>query len=247
MKITFIGHSTVLFEGNGHAILTDPNFSDQIVLVKRKGELRYDLSTLPKISAVLISHTHLDHFDHPSFNYFRTDVPVVVPGGSGKKVGRHLSNPIIELNHWANHELAPGLKIHAMPADHKSGFFPLCFRNAAGYVIEIGDKKVYFAGDTTYGTHFRDIGNTFSLNAALLPISCYKPSFIMKHFHMDPGDALQAFLDLKASVMIPIHWGAFRLSMEKMTEPAEWLTKAAAERGISDQIKVLTSGESLII
>jgi L-ascorbate metabolism protein UlaG (beta-lactamase superfamily) len=118
---------------------------------------------------------------------------------------------------------------------------------ACSYIIEVGGKTIFFAGDTAYHSDFRNIGNTYNVDAALLPIGCYKPQFYMKRFHMDPADAVQAFLDLKAKFMIPIHWGTFRLSLEKPEEPIEWLKKIAAERKIEDQIKILQPGEHLEI
>lgn len=246
MKITYIGHSTVLLEWDGGAFLTDPNFSDKVIIAKRKTALGYDPAHLPKITAVLLSHLHLDHFDTASFNFFKTTVPIITAEGSGRSVIRRLPNPVIELSHWAVHRFGDTSKITAVPARH-SGYtlYPLPFRRANGYIIEGGGKTAYFAGDTAYGQHFKDIGNTYSIDIALLPISCYKPAFFMKRYHMDPAEAVQAAIDLKAKIMVPIHWGTFRLSFEKLDEPVEWLKKAAAGRGIEECIKILSSGESI--
>lgn len=242
-KITFVGHATTLIESDGMSILTDPNFAQKLIFIKRKGELRYDPKGLPDLSAVVVSHTHLDHLDFTSFNYIQTTVPIVVPEGSGRRLSQFLPNPVIELSCWSHHEFNNGLKIHAVPAVHGSGkFYPYFFRNASGYVFEIGGKTIFFAGDTAYGAHFHDIGNTYSIDAALLPIGGYKPAFIMKRFHMDPVEAVQAFLDLKTKLMIPIHWGAFRLSFERPDEPVEWLKKVIAERRIEDKVKILEPG-----
>lgn len=243
-KITYIGHSTALIQGEGLTILTDPNFSPNISLVKRKGALNFNPAGLPELDAVLISHTHLDHLDFASFAYIKTTVPIVVPEGSGRLIGKFLPNPVIELAHWADHQFGSSLKIHSMPAVHPSRIIcPYRYKNAAGYIIELGRGTVFFSGDTSYGQHFRDIGNTFTIDAALLPIGCYRPTFFMKRYHLDPSDALQAFVDLGARVMIPIHWGSFQLSLEKLGEPVEWLKRAASERGLEDSVKILTSGE----
>lgn len=245
-KITFIGHSTALIEADGRAVLTDPNFNSKVIFVKRQGVLGYDPAGLPELAAVLISHTHIDHLDLPSFAYIKTSVPVIVPEGSGRYVSRFIANPVIELAHWAGHELKGGLKIHAMPAVHPgSHICPHHYKNAASYIIEIGERKIFFSSDTSYSPHFRDIGNTYTIDCALLPIGSYRPAFFMKRYHMDPKDAVQAFTDLKAGLMIPIHWGAFRLSFEKLNEPAEWLEKIAKERGLTERIKILRSGEAI--
>lgn len=246
VKITFIGHSTTLIEGGGQAVLTDPIFSPNVLFIKRRGELKYDPGRLPELSAVTISHAHVDHLDYRSFNYIKTTVPVVMPESSGKRITRYLPNPVIELSNWAEHEFANGMKIRAVPATHKSHLHcPHFYENACGYVIELGGKTIFFAGDTTYNEHFIEIGNAHTIDAALLPIGAYKPA-IFKRWHMDPVDAVQAFTDLKAKAMIPIHFGAFRLSFEKPGEPAEWLKKIMEERGLQEKIKILEPGEAYI-
>lgn len=248
IKITFIGHSTTLIESGENRFLTDPVFSKNIMHIKRRDELKFRPAELPELTAVLISHTHMDHLDLPSFNYIKTTVPIVVPDGSGYKISRFLPNPVIELSHWSHHDFGNGLKIGAIPVNHSSQVFCPCkSKYAAGYIIEFGTGNVYFAGDTGYNTHFRDIGNTYAIDLALLPISCYRPAFFMKKRHMDPVEAVQAFLDLKAKKMIPIHWGSFRLSFEKLDEPIEWLKKIATERNLEEQITVLSQGESVEI
>lgn len=245
-RVTYVGHSTVLIESSGGAVLTDPIFSDSIFFIRRHEKAGIDPSHLPKLSAVIISHMHFDHFDDESYNYIRTDVPLIVPEGSGERLTRFFPNPIIELSEWSKHSLSETLTINAVPANHSGGRIMPSFRKKAlGYVIEAGSKKIYFAGDTTYDDHFRTIGTTYPIDLALLPISSYRPAFLMKRFHMDPRDAVQAFIDLNAKMMVPIHWGAFRLSLEKIGEPIEWLRQIIIERGIQERIKILNAGESL--
>lgn len=246
VHITYIGHSTTLIESGGTAILTDPIFSNNIFFLKRKTPLNFDPSRLPKLTAILISHLHLDHFDIQSFNYIPTDIPIIMPEGAQKTVGKYLPNPIIELSEWAQHEQTDDLKIRAVPVTH-SGFryCPCHGGTALGYVIEVAGKTILFAGDTAYNTKFKDIGNTCSIDLALLPIACYKPAFFMKRFHMDPVEAVQAFLDSGAKKMIPIHWGTFSLSLENLSEPIEWLKKVTVERGLQDRIIILNHGESV--
>lgn len=245
VRITFIGHSTTLIESGGTALLTDPNFNSRVLFVRRTGPLKYDPAHLPPLTAVLVSHTHIDHFDTSSFNYIRTSVPVIIPEGSEPTVRKFLPNPIIELSSWSHHEIS-GVRIHAVPAAHKNSLaHPYFFKNAAGYIIEIGGRVIYFAGDTTYNTRFRDIGHAYSIDAALLPIGGYRPAFFMRRHHMDPFDAVQALIDLGAKVMIPIHWGSFRLSLEKVDEAVKRLTEAASERGVLDNIRIIENGGSM--
>jgi L-ascorbate metabolism protein UlaG (beta-lactamase superfamily) len=85
----------------------------------------------------------------------------------------------------------------------------------------------------------------FSLDIALLPIGAYKPHRWFKDIHLNPPEALQAFLDTGATMMIPIHWGTFKISDEPMTEPPVWLMNEAKKRGIEGKVKVLRNGESV--
>lgn len=244
VKITYIGHSTVLIISGETAVLTDPVFSDNLLYTRRLHDLPYDPAALPKLDAILISHTHLDHLDYPSLNYIDLHTPFVVPEGSGKSIMNYLPNPSIELAAWAGHKFNDSLKVTATPAKHPRSIIPYYYKNAFGYIIEIGGRTIFFAGDSAYSNAFKDIGSSHSIDVALLPISHYKPAFLMKRWHMDPVEALQAFIDLRADIMIPIHWGTFRLTFERPEEPIDWLKKGSAERNLSERVKILRQGDS---
>ena len=112
-----------------------------------------------------------------------------------------------------------------------------------GYVIERNEGTVYFAGDTAYAEFFRELSEKFSIDVALLPIGAYRPRSWFKHIHMSPGDAVQAFIDLKAKHFLPIHWGTFKISDEPMSEPPALLQQEAGKAGVSEQIHLLRNGE----
>lgn len=256
IAITYIGHATTLIESGESRILTDPHFGNWVLALKRKEKLNYDPGQLPDLSAVVISHAHHDHLDLDSFKYIKSSVPVFVPEGIARLVSKFVRNPIIELHEFASHKLPNGTEITATPAKHV-GFrwTGLRYRNSNGYMISFKGSpqangqcpQVFFAGDTAYGPHFKEIGQMFGsqspIDIALLPVAGYRPSWLMKHWHMDPAEAIEAFLDLGAKKMVPIHFGAFKLSTEKIKEPIEWLTRLALERELGDKIQILRSGE----
>lgn len=228
-------------EGN---VLIDPLFSPNVAFFKRLGSLGFDPSKMPQLGAVLITHSHIDHLDFASFNYIKTGVPVVVPEGSARVIQKALPNPVIELSEWASHNFK-GITVNAVPARHsRYNLIPYFYKKALGYVVELGSKKILFAGDTAYDSHFKDIAHAHSVDIALLPIGGYSPRFIMKYFHMDPVETLQAFTDLNAKIMVPIHWGTFRLSFERPDQPLKGLTEDAAKRNLTEKIKILQPGES---
>jgi len=249
IAITYIGHATTLIEIDGFNILTDPNFSKRVLLLKRHGAINFDPGKLPELSAVLISHAHHDHLDINSFRYIKGSVPVFVPKGLGHFVGKFIRNPVIELKHWGGHTLPNGLDITATDAKH-IGFrwLPIRFRNTNGYVISTKNARVFFAGDTRYGSHFKEIARIFGeqppIDVALMPIGGYSPKWLMQGFHMNPNEALEAFLDTGARHMVPIHFGTFRLSAEKLKEPVESLSRLAIERELGERVHILNSGET---
>ena len=102
---------------------------------------------------------------------------------------------------------------------------------------------MFFPGDTAYFSGFRDYGSRFSIDVALLPIGAYSPASF-RHVHMNPEDAFQAFQDLGARYMVPIHWGTFTVSLEPIDEPIEWLAQIAARNEAGDRVAILRHGES---
>jgi L-ascorbate metabolism protein UlaG (beta-lactamase superfamily) len=247
ISCTYIGHATALIDVGGSRLLTDPNFGKRVLCSPRRSELAFDPANLPELSCVLLSHHHCDHLDVPSFKFISCGVPVIVPEGSEPAVSAFLSNPIIELSHYANHELPCGLEITAVPVIHsKSHIFPGMQSRANAYLVRKQGVRgtVFFCGDSAYGPQFREIGNLGEIDIALLPIGGYEPRCFMGRMHMTPAEAVTSFEDLRARHMIPIHHGTFRLSMENIDAPMAWLTKILAERpDLGNRIHPLQSGE----
>ena len=118
-------------------------------------------------------------------------------------------------------------------------------RGFGGYVIRSQRHSVYHAGDTAYFEGFREIGRRLNPELALLPIGAYYPEHF-RNVHTSPEDALQGFLDLGSRLMIPMHYGTFRLSYEPMDEPVQRLRAAAAAAGVSERVLVLDEGKTRI-
>lgn len=246
LQITYIGHATCLIEHRAGAILTDPHFSNRCLWRRRLQPLAYAPGQLPPLTAVLITHAHYDHCDIESFKYIPSTVPVVTPPKLGPLLHRFINNPIVELAHWAPYELAPDLIVTPVPVRHCGGrAVPnLRYRPTSGYHLRMNDAQIYFAGDTGYGTHFREVGHMYGIDVALLPIGRMLPDWVPfgKAQHLNGLEALQAGLDLKAKHMIPIHWGAFGAATAAHT-PVETLRRHAMERQLTDQVHIIESGQ----
>jgi len=251
VSCTYIGHATTLIRLGQVNIITDPNFSRRtFFFFPRKVPLPFAPSDLPDLACVLLSHTHPDSLDFSSYKYISCGVPIVVPEGSERAVGKHLPNPVIELSHYADYELPDGTEITAVPVIHRSGRLShLRYTKSNAYLIrQEGSGSVYFCSDSSYGPHFQEVGNLGPIDLALLPIGCYEPRWLLKNQHMTPTEAICAFEDLKARHMVPIHYGTFRITLEPLEAPAEWLENILLSRpDLSDRIHPLKPGESYTV
>ncbi len=238
LRVTFIGHSTVLIQIDELNILCDPHWSNRASPFAGVGPRRHCppgllLEELPPLDVVLESHDHYDHFDVPTLRRIAEQWKphFIVPLGLRDRL---LSNRIAgapeatELDWWQLVSITPELRITAVPARHFSGR-ALADRNSTlwcGYVIEGSFGAVYFAGDTAYGSHFAQIKRRLPpIQVSLLPIGAYKPQWFMGSVHMSPEEAVQAHRDLGAQSSIGIHFGTFRLADDGQTEPVDKLQR----------------------
>jgi len=250
ISITWIGHATTVVQAGGLTILTDPIFSDRIAgFYKRRARPGVEGWLLPPVDVVVISHNHRDHLDEDSVLALGFRPTYVVPLGLAAWFKKRGFRHVIELDWWETAEIVGprgGRAVVALvPAQHWSQRGPFDENTSlwGGYVIDAGGRRFYFAGDTGYPAAFREIGQRFpDLDYALLPIGAYAPRWFMRAQHMSPEDAAQAFRELGARVLVPIHWGTFHLSDEPMDEPPERLKSALGTN--EDRLLPLAIGET---
>jgi L-ascorbate metabolism protein UlaG (beta-lactamase superfamily) len=245
-RITFINHATALIQLDDTAIITDPIYTRSVGwIAPRMQKPGIPFVRLPLIDIILLSHNDFDHLNMRTLRRLRRKGQSIVltPAGDAQYAIRAGFKSAREMNYWETFEHGR-LRITCVPAKHKANRMPfqrgkqLC----CGYVIERHGIAVYFAGDTGYGGHFKDIGSRFSLHAALLPIGAYKPQEWFREIHLNPETAIQAFLDLNAKYFIPIHWGTFKISDEPLREPPRLLLEEGRRRGVADQLRILENG-----
>ncbi len=256
LAVTYIGQATVLIQMAGLNILTDPIFSERASPFTWLGPKRVRapgvaFDDLPPIDIVLLSHNHYDHMDLPSLRRLRDRwAPLIVTGlGNGRRLAASRIGPCAELDWWQDFHPHPDVAITFVPAQHWSrrGLFDRRRTLWGGHVLTSRHRQVFFAGDSGYPAHFRDIAARLgSPDLALLPIGAYEPRWFMSGQHMNPDDAVLAHRDLRARRSIAIHFGTFPLADEAMEAPAEALAQARRRHGIAaDDFVVPAFGKPL--
>lgn len=240
LAVTFGGHATALLRYADRSIVLDPMLGRWVGGVHRAVAPGLGADELADVSLVLISHAHGDHLHAPSLAKLPAGATIVGPRGLAARLGAHRFARVIELAPDTTVELE-GVTVSAVQVDH--GDAPLA--HALAYAIDGDGPRVFACADAAYGEAFAIAGARFAPDVALLPIGGYWPRGFRAR-HMSPLDALYAFEDLRARVMVPIHHGAFALSYEKLDEPARWLRALAAERDLDDHVRVLEAGQSAV-
>jgi L-ascorbate metabolism protein UlaG (beta-lactamase superfamily) len=255
-SITWVGHATVLLRLAGKNILVDPIFSQRASPVpfagpKRIVPLPLDVSDLPPIDVVLITHNHYDHLDEPSVlrlaSIAQGSPRFLVPLGLKAWFAAIGIDRVEEMDWWQSVREGD-TTITFVPAQHWSRR-TLVDRDVTlwgGWVIEGGGLRVIHTGDTGYSRDFRDIGERLGpFDLALIPIGAYAPRWFMEAKHLDAADAIQVRADLRARRAIGIHWGTFPMADEPPDEPPRLLARERERAGLSrDAFDVMSIGET---
>jgi L-ascorbate metabolism protein UlaG (beta-lactamase superfamily) len=242
LRLTYLGHASVLIELDGVRILTDPVLRDRLGPLRRRGPTP-DPDEIGAIDAVVISHGHPDHFDRRSIRPIRGSPLLIVPRGLGASAAKagHLVRELV-VNDRAD---VGSVSVIAVPARH--GRWP--FHPAArpiGFLIR-GTRSIYFAGDTAlYPGMTRLAGQ---VDVALLPVGRWGPP--RGPVRLDPSTAVDAAALVGARLVVPIHWGTLYLPGFRSGrggwgsfEAGDEFAIRAAEREPDLDVRVLQPGES---
>ncbi|SHN30665.1 MBL fold metallo-hydrolase [Actinacidiphila paucisporea] len=248
LRLTWMGHSTVLAEIGGRRVLFDPVWGERCSPFPFAGPRRMHpapvpLGSLTGLDVVVISHDHYDHLDMPSIlELVRSDVVFAVPLGVGAHL-EHWGVPAARLHEldWNESTEIAGLHLTATPARH------FCGRGLRGrqqtlwasWAVTDGTHRIFHSGDTGYFPGFADIGAEHGpFDATMIQVGAY--SEFWPDIHMTPAEGMRAHTDLSGGtprgVMLPIHWGTFNLAQHAWADPAEGTVAAA--RGTGSKIAV---------
>ena len=247
VRITYLGHATLLIEMDGFRLLTDPILRNRILHLYRFSD-RIDSALYRDIDAVLVSHLHWDHLDVDSLHKLDPPFQMFVPRGSAGYFKINGFPQVVELT--PREEISMGsLSIQGTPADHSGSRPPFALRSESiGFVMR-GSQHIYFAGDTDIFPEMSHIGE--NLDIALLPIWGWGPN--LGPGHMDPYRAAQALSLLKPKTAIPIHWGTlapFGISMANsdfLSQPPTKFAQYAEQLAPQVQVKIVPPGSSITL
>jgi L-ascorbate metabolism protein UlaG (beta-lactamase superfamily) len=241
LRITWVGHSSLLIEIDGKRILTDPVWGERASFSSLFGPKRFfeppvALADLPELDAIILSHDHYDHLDKGTIKFFAGST---IPFYCSLGVGQHIEKWGIERNYiheldWSDSVLIGNdCVLITTPSRHFSGR-GVIGRNEtlwSSFVIKGTKHNIFFGADSGYFPGFKEIGDTYGpFDLTMLEIGAYGKYW--PDIHMGPDNASNAHLDLKGKVMMPLHWGTFNLAPHTWYEPIERLLNYAKEKQI---------------
>jgi N-acyl-phosphatidylethanolamine-hydrolysing phospholipase D len=244
LSVVWVGHATVLIRLAHRFVLTDPNLGGDIFIQQRITPPSMTASEFPPLQLILLSHTHVDHFDRGTFAELPRDTEVVFPPGASSYMGL-IRQTVKDSSKFFAPITRGGITVTPVPVMHQGGRFivdALWNKGYAGYIIDGFGKRVFFAGDTGYDHKaFLDIGQRFpGIDLALIPIA---PAKGHNPHHADPQEAVQIFLDTGAKYMIPIHFEAYHSMAVPLDEPRKQLEEEVQKRGLQGRVFALYTGE----
>jgi L-ascorbate metabolism protein UlaG (beta-lactamase superfamily) len=243
VRLTLVGHATVLIEVDGVRLLTDPLLRDRVTFL-RTPRRPLDPAWSRDLDAVLLSHFHRDHYDPRSLALLDRSTPVVGPPGTAVRVGRRGFENVTEIRPGESCVVG-GVEVRGTPAAH--GRVPKRFRSLALGFVVAGRTSLYFAGDTDVFDEMAELADA-KVDVALLPVGGWGPR--LGAGHLDPRRAAESLRLIRPRIAIPMHWGHLRplglgrFSPRYLAEPGRIFAGYAAELAPGVEARVLAPGES---
>lgn len=249
--IVLVGHASFLIRIGGKTIITDPVFTVPSILHVRYSKLPFKPEELTNIDYIFLSHDHNDHFDRETLQQiYRQNPDVTIL--TGLRMGELLSEwlpgaKIYEAGWYQKYNLGEeDLEVVFLPARHWSqrGPFDRNYRLWGAFLIQSGEIKIYFGGDSGYGSLFEEVGQLFGeIDYAMIGIGAYKPRWFMQQNHTSPLMALRAARLMKVKNFIPMHYGTFAMGDEPLGDPHRTVTAEYNKRNYKFRLLLPNPGE----
>jgi len=239
----WLGHASVLVALEGKIILIDPVFEKRVSAVSWYGPERFfpppmDTSTLPVIDAVVITHSHYDHLEEPTIRTLsKANTIFLVPLGIGSILQKWGVDPerITELDWWESYKLDT-VTFHATPAIHSSmrGIWDFAQQLWCSWAITGAYRRFFVSGDSGYYEGFTEVGKRLGpFDAAFLKIGSYSDAGVWRKGHMTPEEAIRQAMDIRAEMVVPLHWATFDLELYDWHDSIVRAVKEAAAKDVT--------------
>lgn len=243
LNIIWIGHAGFVLQFPERSVCIDPNWALWHGPIKRQKKPGLLLHSMPVMDAILVTHAHYDHLHKASLRILESRSGICVPKGSAELVENLGFECVHEMRVWQELQLGKKLAVMHTPSLHWGArFIHDTHRDFGGYLIKSGEHCVFHCGDSAMFDGFEEIGKRAGhIDVAIMPIGAYgAPSG--RDVHMNPEQAVEAFLQLGADYLIPMHYGSFALGTEPLHEPLERLKAACQQAGISQRLVYAEEG-----
>ena len=246
IRVSVVGHATFLIQTNGFNILTDPIWSERASPFSFIGPKRIiapgiQLTNLPKIDVILISHNHYDHLDINTIKtIWQRDQPkIITPLINDIVIKNNIPNIKVNTLNWQEKIiLSDQLSINLEPSQHWSarGMFDHNQALWGNFIIETLAGCICFIGDSGYSqTLYKNIGSKYNIFLSIIPIGAFAPRWFMKDMHMTPEEAVLSHKDLKAKYSIASHFQTFQLGSEEYLQAPTELSLALQKYHITSK------------
>lgn len=249
VAVTFVNHATFLLQFAGLNVLTDPIWSERCSPVSWAGPRRVRapglaFEALPRVDVVLLSHNHYDHLDLPTLRRLHaTHRPLIITTlGNQPFLAAEGIDHAVELDWWQAHAPREGVKVTVTPSQHFAarGLDDRMRTLWGGFMLEVGGRRVWFAGDTGYFGGFAEIGRRLGTpDLALIPIGAYEPYWFMGPIHCTPAEAMRIHRDVGARRSLAMHFGCFPLADDSYQQPIDDFLVARREANLPEEEFVL--------
>ena len=245
--VTWVGHATVAVHEDRDVFLTDPHFTKRALYPSRVVPPGLPVEAVPDDAFAVVSHNHYDHLDAGTVDKLPATIRWFVPLGLATWFEKRGRKRVVELDWWES-AVHGRWTITCLPAQHWSRRIEQGLNTTlwCSWLLESGEHRYFFAGDTGYFHGFAEFGRRYGpIDVAILPIGAYEPRWFMRYQHMNPEEAYRAFRELRARYLVPIHWGTFDLTDESLDLPPRVLREAVkAAAGDLERVRILAIGES---
>ncbi len=250
LSVTFLKHASVMIKDQDQFVLVDPVFFEISRFIKDFTPLNFDVREILKPDHILITHGHYDHLDTRSLASLGRDSHVITPLGYDDVFADLKMTRRTQLD-WFDSFDDGRRQITLIPCDHWTMRNPLEGPNRSlwgSYLLRTASgPTIFISGDTAYFDRFKEIGEEFPIDLAIINLGAYEPRWFMAGSHINPEETVQAFKELRAARLLIVHWGTFRLGDEPVHFPPIDIKREMEKEGLLDRLVYLNHGETLFM